>query len=79
MQVRKQQLELHMEQQTGSVELLQVGHLYLLQRDSSMCDVLVDSSLLVAGETSPVLVGGSSVIVATGSSPVATKDLVVPV
>ena len=56
-----------------------MGHLYLLQRDSSMCDVLVDSSLLVAGETSPVLVGGSSVIVATGSSPVATKDLVVPI
>ena len=43
-----------------------------------MCDILVDSSLLV-GETSPVLVGGSSLIVATGSSPVAAKDLVVPV
>ena len=45
----------------------------------SMCDVLVNSSLLVVGETSPVLVGGSSVIVDTGSSPVGAKALVVPV
>ena len=44
-----------------------------------LCDVLVDSSLLVVGEMSPVLVGGSSVIVATGSSPVAAKDLMVPI
>ena len=44
-----------------------------------MCDVLEDSSLLVVGETSPVLVGGSSVIVDTGSSPVGAKALVVPV
>lgn len=43
-----------------------------------MCDVLVDSSLLVVGDTSPVL-GGASVIVATGPSPVVAKHLVVPV
>ena len=43
-----------------------------------MCDVLVDSSLLVAEETSPVLVGSSSVIVASDSSCVAAKDYVVP-
>ena len=45
----------------------------------SLCDVLVDTFLLVVGETSPVLVGGSSVIVDTGSSPVGAKALVVPV
>ena len=43
----------------------------------SMCDVVVDSSLLVAEETSPVLVGSSSVIVASGSTHVAAQDLVV--
>ena len=44
----------------------------------SMCDVVMDSSLLVAEETSPVLVGSSSVIVASGSTHVAAQDLVVP-
>ena len=44
----------------------------------SMCDVLVNSSLLVVGETSPVLVEGSSVIVASVISHVSGKDLVVP-
>ena len=43
-----------------------------------MCDVMVDSSLLVAEETSPVLVGRSSVIVANGSAHVAAQDSVVP-
>ena len=43
-----------------------------------MCDVLVNSSLLVVGETSPVLVEGSSVIVASVISHVSGKDLVVP-
>jgi len=44
----------------------------------SMCDVVMDSSLLVAEETSPVLVGSSSVIVASGSAHDAAQDLVVP-
>ena len=44
----------------------------------SICDALVDSSLLVVGETSPVLVEGSSVIVASVISHVSGKDLVVP-
>ena len=43
-----------------------------------MCDVLVDSSLHVAEETSPVLVGSSTVIVASGSAHVAAQDLVAP-
>ena len=43
-----------------------------------LCDVLVDSSLLVVGETSPVLVKVSSVIVASGSSHVVSKDSVFP-
>ena len=43
-----------------------------------MCDVMVDSSQLVAEEISPVLVGSSSVIVASGSAHVAAQDLVVP-
>lgn len=43
-----------------------------------MCDVLVDTSLLVVGETLLVLVGVSSVIVASGSSRVATKNSVDP-
>ena len=43
-----------------------------------MCDFLEDSSLLVVGETSPVLVEGSSVIVASVISHVSGKDLVVP-
>ena len=38
----------------------------------------MDSSLLVMGKTSPVLVEGSSVILAIGSSRVAAEDLVVP-
>ena len=42
----------------------------------SMCDVLVDFSLLVVRETSPVLVGASSVIGASGSSDVSAKDSV---
>ena len=42
----------------------------------SMCDVLVDFSLLVVRETSPVLVGGSSVIGASGSSDFSAKDSV---
>ena len=42
-----------------------------------MCDVLVDFSLLVVRETSPVFVGASSVIGASGSSDVSAKDLVV--
>ena len=42
-----------------------------------MCDVMVDSSQLVAEEISPVLVGSSSVIVASGSAHVAAQDLVV--
>ena len=44
----------------------------------SMCDVLVDFSLLVVGETSPVFVGGSSVIVASDPSWVAAMDSLVP-
>ena len=44
----------------------------------SMCGVLMDSSLLVAGDTSPVILGGYSVIVASDSSHVAAKDFVVP-
>ena len=43
-----------------------------------MCDVLVDTSLLVVGEILLVLVGVSSVIVASGSSCVATEDSVDP-
>ena len=43
----------------------------------SMFDVFVDFSLLVVRETSPVLVGGSSVIGTSGSSDVSVKDLVV--
>ena len=43
----------------------------------SMCDVLVNSSLLVVGETSPVLVE-VSVIVTSDSSRVAAKNSVVP-
>ena len=44
----------------------------------SMCDVLVNSSLLVVGETSSVLVEVSSVIVTSDSSRVAAKNSVVP-
>ena len=44
----------------------------------SMCDILVDLSLLGAAVTTPVFVGASSIIVASGSSCVAAKDLVVP-
>ena len=40
----------------------------------SLCDVMVDSSLFVAEETSLGLVGGSSIIVVSGSSHVAAKD-----
>jgi len=43
-----------------------------------VCDVLVNSSLLVVGETSPVLVEVSSVIVTSGSSRAAAKNSVVP-
>ena len=43
-----------------------------------MCDVLVNSSLLVVGETSPVLVEVSSVIVTSDSSHIAEKNSVVP-
>ena len=43
-----------------------------------MCDILVDLSLLGAAVTTPVFVGASSIIVASGSSCVAAKDLVVP-
>ena len=43
-----------------------------------MYAVVVGSSLLVAEETSPVLVGHSSVIAASGSAHVAAQDLVVP-
>ena len=42
-----------------------------------MCDVLVGFSLLVVRETSPVLVGASSVTGASGSSHVSAKDSVV--
>ena len=52
--------------------------LFATERIMSLCDVLVDTSLLVVGETSPVLVGSSSVIVASGSTHVAAQDLVVP-
>ena len=52
--------------------------LFATERIMSLCDVLVDTSLLVAGETSLVLVGIFSVIVASGSSRVATMDSVVP-
>lgn len=44
----------------------------------STCDAMVDSSLLVAEETSPGLVGSSSVTVASGSAHVAAQDSVVP-
>ena len=60
-----------------TLELLQWAHLYLKLRGSSLCDVMVDSSLLVAEETSPILVGSSSIIVASGSAHVAAQDLVV--
>ena len=43
----------------------------------SICDVLIDFSLLAVRETCPVLMGGSSVIGASGSSHVSTKDSVV--
>ena len=43
-----------------------------------MFDVSVDTSLLVVGEILLVFVGVSSVIVASGSSGVATKDSVGP-
>ena len=52
--------------------------LFATERILSMCDVLVDTSLFVVRETSLVLVGVSSVIVASGSSGVATKNSVVP-
>ena len=52
--------------------------LSICYREDSMCDVLVDTSLFVVRETSLVLVGVSSVIVASGSSGVATKNSVVP-
>ena len=52
--------------------------LFATERILSMCDVLVDTFLLVVGETSLVWVGISSVIVASGSSGVATKDSVGP-
>ena len=39
-----------------TLELLQWAHLYLQQRGSSLYDVMVDYSLLVLEETSPVLV-----------------------
>ena len=51
--------------------------LFAAQALLSMCDVMVDSSQLVAEEISPVLVGSSSVIVASGSAHVAAQDLVV--
>ena len=52
--------------------------LYVAEGLLFMCGVLMDSSLLVAGDTSPVMVGGYSVIVASDSSCVAAKDYVVP-
>ena len=42
-----------------------------------MCDVLVDTSILVVGETSLLLVGIYSVSVASDSSHVVTNDSVV--
>lgn len=49
-----------------------MGSSYLQQRGhSSLYDVMVDYSLLVLEETSPVLVGSSSVIVASDSVHVA--------
>ena len=51
--------------------------LFAAQALLSMCDVMVDSSQLVAEETSPILVGSSSIIVASGSAHVAAQDLVV--
>ena len=51
--------------------------LFAAQAPLSMCDVMVDSSQLVAEETSPILVGSSSIIVASGSAHVAAQDLVV--
>ena len=51
--------------------------LFAAQTLLSMCDVMVDSSQLVAEETSPILVGSSSIIVASGSAHVAAQDLVV--
>ena len=43
-----------------------------------MCDILVDLFLPVVAVTTPVFVGASSIIVASGSSCVAAKDSVVP-
>ena len=51
--------------------------LFATERIMSLCDVLVDTSLLVVGETSLVLVGISSVIVASDPSRLATNDSVV--
>ena len=56
---------------------LQVTSLSSAEAFLSTCDVLVDFSLLVVRETCPVLMGGSSVIGASGSSHVSTKDSVV--
>ena len=52
--------------------------LSICYRGDSLYDVSVDTSLLVVGEILLVLVGVSSVIVASGSSGVATKNSVVP-
>ena len=52
--------------------------LFVAEELFSMCDVLVNSSLLVVGETSSVLVEVSSVTVASDSSCVAAKNSVVP-
>ena len=51
--------------------------LFATERIMSLCDVLVDTSLLVVGETSPVLVE-VSVIVTSDSSRIAAKNSVVP-
>ena len=53
------------------------GFISIIGRGIPMCDVLVDFSLLVVRETSPVFVGASSVIGASGSSDVSAKDSVV--
>ena len=53
------------------------GFISIFGRGIPMCDVLVGFSLLVVRETSPVLVGASSVTGASGSSHVSAKDSVV--
>ena len=59
------------------LDLRQGAHLHMWQRHF-FC--VISSELLSAcdGGTSPVLVGGFSVILAIGSSRVASKDLVAP-